>query len=693
VNGEAQGYADSLLWSGAAAGTQGVSLAAAGEWWNREGARVVEVDSARLVLSSRTWRLQDPMSLAVQEDRIDLTPTRVEASDGSGSLSLEGAVPRKGQAELRVTALGLDLHDFYQLAQRDTAGVSGSVEMDFVMGGTAAAPTFRGTASLSDLALGDLASPYAQAVIDYGNRRLDANLLLWKTGQQVALVEARLPIDLALQRVAQRELPGDILVRAVADSTDLSVIEAFTRTVRRVNGLLRMDAKITGTWDQPVLAGQADIVRGQLAVPTLGAGFSNITGGFRLAGDSISIDSLRMEGGKGSLAVTGGIRLERLTRPILNLRFKTSQFRAIADRRFLTLSASGNLELTGPIWNASLTGRLVADEGTLRFADLITKRIVDLENPGDSGLIDLSAIREEKLGAAFQSRFLDSLTITDLRLVMGNSFWLRSGEANIQLDGDVLVSKVKDRYRLDGTLSAVRGTYTLKIGFVARDFTVERGTVRYFGTPDLNAELDIEAKHVVEDLDNRGVEVPVIAKITGTLLQPKISLESDQFPPLSETEVVSYLMFGRSSFAVNSGGSANQGQSTALAAGLSYMSSALSSEIQRTLISDLGVPIDYLDIRPGTLSSGPATATGGALQVAQVSAGWLVGRRWYLALLTDVCTSGTTFYPSAEYRLNRPLRFKMAVEPTTPCTLNTFDPSQSRKRYQVGVDVLWDLDY
>jgi translocation and assembly module TamB len=693
VNGEVQGYADSLLWSGAAAGTEGVSLAAAGEWWNREGARVVEVDSARLVLSSRTWRLQDPMSLAVQEDRIDLTPTLIEASDGSGSLRLEGAVPRKGQAELKVTALGLDLHDFYQLVQRDTAGVSGSVEMDFVMGGTAAAPTFRGTASLSDLALGDLASPYVRAVIDYSNRRLDANLLLWKTGQQVALIEARLPIDLALQRVAQRELPGEILVRAVADSTDLSVIEAFTRTVRQVHGLLLMDAQVTGSWDQPVLAGHADILRGQVAVPALGVGFNSIVGRFRLAGDSIAIDSLRLEGGKGSLAVTGGLRLERLTRPILNLRFKTSQFRAIADRRLLTLAATGNLQLTGPIWNANLTGRLVADEGTLRFADLLSKRIVDLENPGDSGLIDISAIREEKLGAAFQSRFLDSLTITDLRLVMGNSFWLRSSEANIQLDGDLLVSKVRDQYRFDGTLSAVRGTYTLKIGFVARDFTVERGTVRYFGTPDLNAELDIEARHVVIDVDTRQ-EIPVIAKITGTLLQPKISLESDQFPPLSETEVVSYLMFGRSSFAVNSGGSATQGQSTALAAGLSYMSSALSSEIQRTLISDLGVPIDYLDIRPGTLSSGPATTTGGgALQVAQVSAGWLVGRKWYLALLTDVCTSGTTFYPSAEYRLNRPLRFKLAVEPTTPCTLNTFDPSQSRKRYQVGVDVLWDLDY
>ncbi|MGH7514674.1 MAG: hypothetical protein ACREOQ_17305, partial [Gemmatimonadales bacterium] len=134
-------------------------------------------------------------------------------------------------------------------------------------------------------------------------------------------------------------------------------------------------------------------------------------------------------------------------------------------------------------------------------------------------------------------------------------------------------------------------------------------------------------------------------------------------------------------------------QSAAVSTGLSYLSSALSSELQRTLISDLGVPIDYLDIRPGTLSTGTNATTGGAAQLAQVAAGWQVGRKWYLGLLTDVCTSGTTFYPSAEYRLNRPLRFKMAVEPTTTCTLSSFDPSASQKRYQFGLDVLWDLDY
>ncbi|HEY7027942.1 MAG TPA: translocation/assembly module TamB domain-containing protein [Gemmatimonadales bacterium] len=692
LTGEARGYTDSLLWSGSAKLPDSVSLAASGEWWKHPPAQVVAVDSARLTLPDHTWRLQAPVSLTLGQERFDFSPLFLEASDGSGLVRVEGSLPREQEGKLTISAIGLDLRDVYLALQRDTTRVGGTVQADIEVGGTAAAPTFQGTASLADLALGDLASPYVQGVVNYVDRRLDANVLLWKTGTPVMRLEAALPIDLALKSVPKRQLPGDLLVRAVADSTDMSVLEAFTNTVRGVHGNLRMDAQVTGSWDKPSLAGFIDIRNAEGSVPSLGTSFSGINGRARLSGDSIQIDTLLVKGGKGSMEVTGALRLEELTRPILGLTLRANRFRAIADRRFLTLDATGNLELTGPVMQAHLTGRVVADEGNFRFSDLLTKRIVNLENPADSELIDISELREE-LSAAFQNRFLDSLTIENLRLVMGESFWLRSSEANIQLDGDLTVNKVRDQYRMDGTLSALRGTYSVRIGFVVRDFTVEEGTVRYFGTPDLNAELNVTAKYLAEDIDTRQ-EIEIIAKITGTLLQPKLALESDQHPPLSETELVSYLMFGRSSFAVNSGGAASQNQSAALATGISYFSSALSSEIQRTLISDLGVPIDYLDIRPGTVSSGSVSATSsGASQVAQVTAGWQVGRKWYLALLTDVCTSGTNFYPSAEYRLNRPLRFKLAVEPTTPCTINTFDPSQNRKRYQVGLDTLWSLDY
>ena len=70
---------------------------------------------------------------------------------------------------------------------------------------------------------------------------------------------------------------------------------------------------------------------------------------------------------------------------------------------------------------------------------------------------------------------------------------------------------------MSGQLETTRGTYTLKLGPVFRTFTVDQGSVQYFNTPDMNAALDIQARHVVRTVLGGGEEYPVIARITGTV--------------------------------------------------------------------------------------------------------------------------------------------------------------------------------
>jgi translocation and assembly module TamB len=690
----AGGYQDSLRWSGTAQLGQATGISGAGSWWTTGPDPVLGFDSLLAALPSHGWRLRQPATVTLRDGRYDLAGVNLGATDGSGSVVLQGAVPRSAPGNLSVSVLGLELKDVYAMLQLDTTGVAGSIQLDLDVGGTAAAPTLRGTGSVADLSFGDFGSPFVQGIVDYADKRLEANLLLWKTGQTVLRVEAQLPLDLALKSVRRRQVDGPLSVRAIADSTDLAVAEAFTRNLRRVRGTLRADVEIGGTWRAPRLAGFLELRDAAAQVPGLGVQYDRASLRARLSGDSITIDSLFVRSGEGTLRAAGGLRLEQLTRPVFDLTLRARRFRVIAARRFLTLNASGTVVLTGPVLQPRLTGRVTADEGTLHFADLITKRIVDLENPGDSGLIDLDLVRTERLGANFQNRFLDSLSIDTLRLEMGESFWLRSSEANIQLDGSLTVNKTRSQYRYDGTLNAVRGNYSLRIGgFVTKDFTVERGTVRYFGTPDLNADLDIEARHVVIAAET-GEEIPVTARITGTMLQPKLELQTtatSSRPALSQTELVSYLMFGRPTFSLQ--GTSGQGsQYAAVQAGLSYLSSALSSEIQRSLITDLGVPIDYLDIRTGGAGAGLAGQAGSA-QVATVAAGWQIGRRWFVTLVADLCTNTQRFYPNAEFRMSRQLRLKTSVEPAYSCQVALNQPALSVNKYQVGLDLLWEREY
>jgi translocation and assembly module TamB len=418
-------------------------------------------------------------------------------------------------------------------------------------------------------------------------------------------------------------------------------------------------------------------------VPGLGVQFGSVSGGAVLQGDSVLLRDVRITSGGGDLAVGGAIRLEDLSRPLFSLDLRASQFLAMDVRNFLTLTGTGDLRLRGPLLGATLTGNLTANSGVLYFADLVSKRVIDLDDPTIADLVDSTLIREEDLGAKFQNRFLDSLRIEDLRIAIGSDVWLRSAEANIQLDGEARVSKVGSEYQPIGTLQAPRGSYTLKVGLITRDFTVTRGEVRYIG--NLDAVLDIEARHTVRSV--RGEEIPVIASIEGTLYAPKLRLESTLRPPISETDLVSYLITGYPANEATAIGGANT-----LATGLAYFSSALGSELERTLIQDLGVPIDLIEIRPGTASAGSISPT-------QLAAGWQLGRKTFVTFNAGFCPdfsqiSARNLGAGLEFRFSKEWRLQSAVEPTIQrCGSGAVIPLDSRNRYQIGTDILWEREF
>ncbi|MEZ0336302.1 MAG: translocation/assembly module TamB domain-containing protein [Gemmatimonadales bacterium] len=684
--GEVRGYADSLQWTLGSTVRDSTRLDGTGHWYERDGIPLLGVDTLLAALPSRAYRLMEPVVIALPDSAPpSVSPLTLYALDGSGTLRLAGTLPAKQPGQMSLEVLGLDLRDLYGLLQRDTTGVSGEVGLDLQVSGTAEAPLMRGTARVGAAKFGEFRAPFVQGVLNYADRRLDANLDLWRTGEQVLEVEAHLPVDLALQKVEDRRLPGPLSVRAHSDSVDLAILEALTPAVRQVSGQLAADVQVGGTWDDPRLQGQINIRDGAMTLPGLGVRFGSVRGGALLQGDSIILRDLALTSGGGKLVVGGSVRLEELARPIMDLAFRADQFQAMQVRNFITLTATGDLQLRGPVLGSILTGTLLANSGVIYFADLINKRVINLDDPTIADLIDTTLIGRDELAAGFQNKFLDSLLIRDLRVNMGSDVWLRSAEANIQLEGDVRVSKSGQTYQPTGTLNAPRGSYTLIIGPVARDFTVTRGEVRYFG--NLDAALDIEARHVVRPV--RGDEIPVIAHIEGTLRQPKLTLESTFRPPISETDLVSYLITG---YPANE--ATRLGQAGALETGLAYFSSVLSSELERALIQDIGVPIDLIEIRPG-VATGAGTGS-----VTQLAAGWQIGRKSFVTLNAGFCPDFSQFSyenigASFEFRFSREWRMQSTIEPSIQsCTGLTRLTSLVRENpYQIGFDILWEREF
>ena len=686
----ARGTRDSLRWLARSRIGEGGAFLAGGRFARRAAQTggdelAVGVDSLAVQLPGDVWVLERPTELTVTDSAATVTGLVLQSSYGSGKLGLEGALPTRGRADAHLQLEGFPLVALYALLEQDTAGVGGMVTATAGLSGTRASPVSSGSFALSNGAFGEFRAPFVDGTFDYHDRRLRGALHLWRSGQQILDVQAYLPLDLALEPVPRRQLPDSLSVGARADSVDLSVLEALTPSLQRVTGVFSADLGIAGTWDAPRLRGELQIANAAATIPTLNVRYEEVNGRLALSGDTIAIQSLSARSERGRADFTGIVRLEQLTHPVLDLQIAADQFKALDLRNNVAITASGRLSLKGPVFGATLTGQGNVTSGALYFADLVQKRIVNLDELADTSLAAL--IQQQRLGPEFQNVFLDSLRIEDLELEMGSDVWLRSDEANIQLAGSVRLAKQRDQYLVGGTLQAVRGTYRLKVGPVSREFVVTDGTVRYFGTPDQDAALDIKATHVVHTVPTPGLpnDLSVVAHIGGTLLVPKVTLEAEKYD-YSQTEIISLLLFGKRTvdLAGDQGGIADQRAVVQSALAI------LSGEIEQTIVSG-GVPVDYVEIRPG--SGGQGTV----LSPWNVAVGRQLGPKTFIVVNAGFCAGGQVGVQnmlglSLQFRISPEWRTEASFAPVQTCSDATATVVNQPPR-QVGLDLFWERRY
>lgn len=669
-----------------------LDASAGGTWQPGTPASRLRLDSLSLGFPHQGWRLAAPVRVRIEAGQQALLDTfRLRSTDGSGEIVAIGTLPGDTPGTLDARVRGLELLDIFGVLERDTTSLDGLGALDLHLAGTRDHPTFTGSAMVTSPVIDGAYLPTVRATFDYAGTRLRSDISLWRTGRAVLSGNVSLPLDLALNPRLVRKIPGELQISAQADSVDMSILTAMIPTVRNPSGMLRLDLHGSGSWNAPQLTGSLAVHDGGMTVPSLGAQrYGPINGSARFVADSMVIDSLEIGTAESGLRVKGSARFEKLATPSLDLAIGATDFLAIDVPADMTLRATGNMHLSGPLLQPVLTGDDVTlSRSVVYFTDILNKTVVDLEDPENAALIDTTALRRQGLGNQFSIRFLDSLTINGLGVHVGNDVWLRSTEANIQLEGDLVVDKQRKVYGLTGLLSAPRGTYTLDVGFIKREFSVDQGTIRYYGTPDLNPDLSITAHNQVRTID--GDQFNVVATITGSIREPKVNLSAPG-RDLSERDLVSYLLFSRSELQLTGSQQGNALGSNAASLALG----AFANELQHTLVNS-GLGISTLTIQPGAAPGGVLPGS----SVTQLAAGWQLGPNWFVTFDAGLClASGSgslqqrNFGASLEYRFAREFRIQAAAEPVQSCITNRATDVFTRlSHYQLGGDLLWQRDY
>ncbi|HTI04047.1 MAG TPA: translocation/assembly module TamB domain-containing protein [Gemmatimonadales bacterium] len=484
--------------------------------------------------------------------------------------------------------------------------------------------------------------------------------------------------------------------RLRADSLDLALFGPLVPSLRDVGGWLYGDLTVDGPTDAPRLDGRIDLAGGSASVPATNVKYRNAHASLVFSGATVTLDDAQIEAGKGRAQFTGTARFARLDRPELALAVKTDHFPVMNRHDFLEATATGELNLSGSPAGAVLTGNATVNEGNAYLDRFMHSKGIDLSDSLYAQFVDTTVLLQATGGRSVIESLMDSLKIRRITVDLGDHFWLKSPDAAIQLAGQLAVSTGNERsetesaakYRLVGTVRAVRGFYNMTFApGLTREFTIREGSIRYFGSPKTDAILDLGADHVVRTA--QGDEVTIAAHIGGTMEKPIIQLTSDVSPPLSETELISYLVFGAPTAQAFLGDEGDNSQhQTVFEKGADQLVGVLSGKIENAVVSQLGLPIDYFRIKPGEVQSGLAgTELVLGMQVR------VLGYPSFLRASPRFCPreqllSLDHIGINLETRFTHQWGVATSIDPLQGC--ESVMSGTSARPYQFGVDLFWE---
>jgi translocation and assembly module TamB len=601
------------LFSAAGKAGNGTALHASGEYAVVADSTDVRLDSLEVAVGPSRWSLLLPM-------RVRTTPAGLSVDTlllGAGAARLAGSadIPTNGPVRGHLRADRLPLADLGTLAQLKTA-IAGRLGFDLDVAGTRTQPTLSLSGVADSLTVGGLTAEAMRVTGRYALDRAAMDATLVRGGRSILDASVDYPVAITL---FSAKPAGDTLHgRIHADSVDLALVEALSPKLKNATGRLALDLAVSGEAKHPHIGGLATIRGGGIEVPSVGLRLADID--MRLSvdplRDSLTIEQLRWTSpaSGGSASVGGSLVFRDFKNPRLGLRLDARGFRAVDKSGLARLDVStggSGLTLSGTEEDARLSGTVIVDRGTIYIPELINKRLEEFTQEEFAELFDTTDVRNRSLMPQAPSRLVENLRLDGVSVNIGDEVWLRSQEANIKLGGSLNVTRARDeretrrsslgrvtsvdpvyRLALSGALSADRGTYTLDLGLVQREFQVQSGRITFFGTADFNPSIDVSALYRVKQA--RRADIDVQARIVGPFYpQPSLELSSDD-NLISQTDLVSYLVTGRPSSELNTA------STQAYQAAADVLLPSGGAWLSRTLRDQLGGWVDLLQIQTGS---------------------------------------------------------------------------------------------
>lgn len=538
---------------------------------------------AQVRTGNMTWSLAEPVALALSADRDLHIGAHCWHHAAARLCPGEWAVGRAGRGSIELAG---DLSQLSRLLPPDTE-LDGELQAEGQVSWNDSAPLRADiNIEVQPLVLTRVLGEGERQQIRWSRATATASLRDGALSAQAAVHRDAEPPKLVLDIALPTDRDGALHGSLVADGLRLGALTGLVPGVGATGGTLNGRLRLTGSARRPRLEGTLALDDGLLKMtgnPTL---LENLDLELRARGDSARLSGTGRLGG-GELLVEGDLITEPA--PHLTLRLRGSDNNILYPPS-ADLRASHELQASVTSGRLSVSGDITIHDGVLEYAQL----------PDHGVPLSADVVRVDEVG----SDIADAAPLAvdmDVRVRIQEDFRLQGPQLEAALSGNLrLIGKPREPLQVFGSLQTAGGTASA----YERTLEIKRGVVSFSGPPD-NPNLDLRAQRRIS-----GSNITAGLHVHGDL-GSDLALDVYSDPPMSQSEAMSYLIWGRPP------DSGNTGDGTALALSLAG-----------TVVNRSGL-VSTINEVPG-ISNVSFGAEGSEADTAATVSGY-VGERLYLS--------------------------------------------------------------
>ncbi|MCW8307383.1 translocation/assembly module TamB domain-containing protein [Acidiphilium sp. PA] len=435
----------------------------------------------------------------------------IAATLGAARLNLTGTAPLSMTGPMALTASLTNVSATLVHAVDPKLDARGTINAHAKLVGTPRAP--RGTIDLTARGMRLLNGTTASLPA--------ADLIAHET---LSGTSARGTAHLTLGRSANLDINGTVpltrtgaIALAVTGRTDLRLVDPITEAQgTRITGILTPDLRIGGTAAAPQASGRITLAGASVENITSGLDLTKIDALVTAAGQTITLDHLSAQAGKGTITGQGTIGLQP-PMPV-NLRIAFDNASPVSSD-IITESLGGAVAISGAVKTAlNLGGTIDINSANIEIPKGLPPSVTTLKIIRPGVKPPPPPAPAPPIGLA-------------LNIVAKNQVFIRGDGIFANLGGALHLAGTAAHPIPSGGFHLIRGSFNLG----GKNLKFTKGTIDFNGGGFM-PQLDLEASNTAADGTTSTLAV------TGTPTNPKIGLSSS--PTLPSDEVLAHLLYG-----------------------------------------------------------------------------------------------------------------------------------------------------